>query len=114
MKKLLIATVLAAGFAFAAPQASEAGTSIHIYLGIPHYSYRVGPDYLFRPGYGWYRRPTVAWRISCGAGRNLLASRGFHNIDTVECGGPVYTYRATRNGNRSLWHVDARNGQFFR
>lgn len=113
MKKFLIASALAATFAFAAPVPAEAHSSgIRIYLGVPHYSYRIGPDYQYRRGYGWYR-PSVR-RISCERARNLVRNRGYRNVQAVECRGATYTFRGVRNGKRFVLYVNSRSGGVWR
>ena len=112
MFKLLVATVLAAGVVLSVPLESRAATNVKIYLGVPHYSYRVAPDYVYRKGQGWYR--PVRARISCERGRNIVRNQGFRNVDRVECSGPTYTYRATRNGKRLSVYVNSRTGGVWR
>lgn len=113
MKKLLIAAGLGLFLAAGVTGPADAKTNVKIYLGYPHYDYRVGPDYRFRKGYGWYN-PAYRARLSCEAAYRQVARRGFRNIKTVECRGQTYTFRATRNGNRQVVYVDARTGALMR
>lgn len=113
MKRMLVAAMAAAAATFAVPTAdSLADTKVRIYLGVPHYSYRVAPDYVFRDGYGWYR-PARA-RISCQRARNIVRNQGFRNVDRVECNGATYTFRGTKNGKRYAVYVNARTGGVWR
>ena len=112
MKKFLTLFALAATFAFAPVPAANADTKIRIYLGIPHYGYRVSPDYEYRNGYGWYR-PAVR-RMSCERARNLVRNKGYRNVRTVECRGATYTFRGVRNGRQIVVYVNARSGGVWR
>lgn len=54
---------------------AEAKTKVNIYLGVPHYGYQVGPDYVYRKGHGWYRPSRNCNRLSCGqAPRTTISS----------------------------------------
>ena len=113
MKKLLMASALAAGFAFAAPAPVDAHSpNVRIYLGIPHYGYRLGPDYQYRRGHGWYR--PSAGRISCNRAPTLIRNQGYRNVQAIECRGPSYTFRSTRNGKRFVVDVNSRSGGVWR
>lgn len=121
MKSLLI-TALAASFAMGSmvplssvPAEAKTKVNIDVYLGVPHYRHRPGPEYRFRRGHGWYLPPSHnRYRFSCGQARWQVRERGYHNITTIECNGPVYTFRATRNGNRVKLFVNARSGAVWR
>lgn len=114
MKKFLIASALALGVVFAAPAPGEAASAnIKIYLGIPHYGYQVGPDYEYRRGHGWYRAKN-ARRVSCDRARSLVRSRGYNNVQVIECQGSTYTFRAQRNGKRHKLYVNSRSGGVWR
>lgn len=121
MKSLMI-TALATSFAvgsimpMTAPVA-EAKTKVNVdvYLGVPYYRYRPGPDYVYRRGHGWYLPPRYnRYRISCGQAKWEVRTRGFRNVATIECNGPVYTFRATRGGHRTIVYVNARSGAVWR
>lgn len=120
MKKMLIAAGLALSVAFGTVSAAEAKTKvdIDIYLGSPHYKYQVDKRYKYRKGHGWYL-PTIVIvggsnRISCGMARNRVMARGYHNVSTVECSGPTYTFRGTYRGHRYRLIVNARSGDVWR
>jgi hypothetical protein len=115
MKSLILASVAAAVMAFAMPTVADAA-KVKIYLGAPHYDYRVGPDWRFREGYGWYD-PVVIYdrgRISCSEARRIVRRSGFRNVDTVECNGRTYTFEATRRGRDVTVFVNSRNGRIWR
>jgi len=116
MKKLLLATAFAASLATGIPATAEAHkVGIVFYLGYPHYGYRVGPGYIYRPGYGWYWPGYRAKaRLSCGEARWRVRSHGYHNVSTIECNGMTYTFRGTRNGYRVVLFVNARTGAMWR
>jgi hypothetical protein len=115
MRKSILALAALVPLCFGMTSIAEAKPKIVIHLGVPYYSYSLGPDYRFQPGRGWYRdRNWGNRRISCDRARNILRNNGYRNIAVRECDGPTYTFRATRNGNRVVLYVNARNGRFWR
>lgn len=116
MKSLLLASALAATLGLGLSSAAEAhNVNFKLFFGLPHYGYQVGPDYRFRPGYGWYRagKGNVV-RLSCGAAKARVRNSGYRNVSTIECSGATFTFRATRNGNASRIFVNARTGAIWR
>lgn len=113
MKKIIIAAMAAAAAAIVLPAADGmADTKVRVFFGVPHYAYRVGPDYVYRKGYGWYR--PARNKISCERARNIVRNQGFRNVDRVECNGATYTFRGTRSGKRYAIYVNARTGGVWR
>jgi hypothetical protein len=116
MKKLLMALVVAAPMALALGgiNAAEAKTKVNIYLGIPHYGYQVGPDYVYRKGHGWYRPGRFINRLSCNEARRIVRSHGYYNIVPRDCSGRTYVFRAVRNDRVAVVYVNARSGAVWR
>ena len=114
MKSIIIASVFAATLTMGLPVAAQADTDFKIYLGMPHYSYRVGPDYRFREGWGWYRPDVRYGRLSCGEARRIVRRSGFRNVSTIECRGRTYTFEATRRGRDVTVYVNSRTGDVWR
>src|SRR5262249_4588037 len=115
MKKLLMALVVAAPVAFGLGMSgAEAKTNVNIYLGIPHYSYQVGPDYVYRKGHGWYRPVRQYNRLSCGEAGRLVRNRGYYNVLARNCSGETYAFRAMRNNRVAIVYVNARTGAVWR
>jgi hypothetical protein len=115
MKSIILASAFAAALVFGLPPAAEAKTSVKIFLGFPHYSYQVGPDYVFRDGYGWYSpRYRKQARLSCGEAKRTVNRHGYRNVTTVECQGATYTFKASRNGNRVKVYLNSRSGAVWR
>ena len=115
MKKIILASAFAAALAMGLPMAAQADTKVKVYLGVPHYGYQVGPDYLYRDGYGWYRPIGVhRGRISCGEARRLVRNKGFRNVETIECNGRTYTFEATRRGRDVTVFVNSRTRAVWR
>jgi hypothetical protein len=112
MKSIILASAFAAALAMGLPVAAEAKTNVQIYLGVPHYSYQVGPDYRFREGHGWYRQSGYSnrGRLSCGEARSRVRNNGFRNVATIECNGSTYTFEATRRGRDVTVYVNSRTG----
>ncbi len=107
-----LAALVTAGAAGLAPQ-SEAATSIRIYFGVPHYSYQVGPDYVYRPAYGWYRVQKGLNKLSCSQARAKVA-RSYAAVSTRDCTGRTYVFSARKNGKRVIVYVNARTGGIWR
>jgi hypothetical protein len=116
MKSIIVASAFAAALAVGLPVGAEAKTSVQIYLGVPHYGYRVGPDYRFRDGYGWYLPSAIdrGGRMSCGEARWRVRNSGFRNVSTIECRGRTYTFEATRRGRDVIVYVNSRTGAIWR
>ena len=115
MKKLLIALAVAASVAFGLGGMSGAeAKTVNIYLGIPHYSYQVGPDFVYRKGHGWYRPGRNFNRLSCGQARGIVDRNGYNNVVPRNCSGQTYTFRAMRNNRLFLVYVNARTGAIWR
>jgi hypothetical protein len=116
VKILIAASVLAAALSVGIPSIAQADTKFKLYLGLPHYSYRVGPDYRFREGYGWYR-PGVGvryGRLSCNEAKRMVRNSGFRNVSTIECQGRTYTFEAERRGRDVTVYVNSRTGAVWR
>lgn len=107
------AVAAALGFGILAVPAN-AEVDVDVYLGIPHYGYRVGPDYVYRRGHGWYLPRERYGRLSCGEARRIVRRSGFRNVSTIECRGRTYTFLATRNGRDIRVYVNSRTGGVWR
>ena len=117
MKRLLLTTALVATAAFAMPSVADAKTTIGIFFGTPHYDSRLGPDYRYRDGYGWYRPSHYGYRdrLSCGEAKRHVRANGFRNVSTIECRGTTFTFEATnRNGRHVTVFVNSRTGRVSR
>ena len=116
MKSFFLAAAAAATLALAMPTAADA--KVRIYLGLEHYDYRVGPDYRYRDGYGWYQDSRYyknnRGRLSCGEARRVVRNSGFRNVATIECNGRTYTFEATRRGRDVTVFVNSRTGAIWR
>lgn len=116
MKSILAAAALVIPLALAGASVTsapaQAKTSVKVYLGVPYYAYQVGPDYRFRPGYGWYRYGHG--RLSCGEARRLVARKGYRNVVARDCVGRTYVFRGTRGGQHFQLLVNARTGAVWR
>lgn len=113
MKKTIIGLLAAVAITGGMASIAEAKVNFQVYLGEPYYNYRVGPDYRYYEGRGWYR-PTHRGKISCGEARRIVRNKGFRNVATRECNGRTYTFSATRKGNRILVYVNSRTGAVWR
>lgn len=93
---------------------SAAQAEFRLYFGVPHYDYNVGPGYIFRPGFGWYLPPRVRVRFSCDRAADALADRGYYRIVARDCRGPIYVFRAWRDGRRYTLTFNNRTGRISR
>ena len=106
------------GFAVTEPAQAD----VRVYLGVPFHPYRVGPGWRYYAGYGWYDyqrygefRPIYNDRLTCREARRLLDRRGYDDIDTRDCSGRTYSFRATnRKGKRVTLYMNSYTGEIWR
>ena len=55
MKKTIIGLLAAVAITGGMATLAEAKVNFKIYLGEPYYDHRIGPDYRYYEGRGWYR-----------------------------------------------------------
>ena len=87
MKRFLLISAVAASMALGFSSAADAKVKVGVFFGVPHYDYQVGPDYVYRDGYGWYRRgPGYGYRnrLSCWEAKSFVRRQGFHDVSVVE------------------------------
>ncbi len=122
MKRLILASAVAAAVVIGLAPAADAKVKVGVFFGVPHYDYRVGPDYVYRDGYGWYQ-PSYRYgayggydrrRLSCGEARWQVRNSGYRNVSTVECEGRTYTFEGTRHGRPVTIFVNSRSGAIWR
>ena len=102
---------MAASVLVAAMPQAESKTVVKIYLGYPHHSYKVGSDYVYRRGYGWYSPRYHKFRVLTRAqARARVVNHGYHNVSKIECQGATFTFQGQRAGHRQVIHVNARTG----
>lgn len=123
MKSLIAAAMLAAPLAMmaSAPSAqAKAHIGFHFYFGDPHYNYRPGLGYFFRPGYGWYQpryHMYHGWngrKMSCSQAARFVERRGYDVVARRDCAGSVYSFRAVHRGHRVNVFINARTGNIWR
>jgi hypothetical protein len=118
MKSFLCAMVLSVPLALSlAPAPAQADTDVKfkIYFGEPHYTYKVGPDYVYRKGYGWHKRHAVVRnKLSCSEARSIVRNHGYRVIATRDCNGTTYVFRASSRGKSHVVYVNARTGGLWR
>jgi hypothetical protein len=122
MKRLILASALAAGVVLGLAPGADAKVRVGVFFGSPHYDYRVGPDYVYRDGYGWYQpsyRPGSSYgydrgRLSCREAKRHVRNSGYQNVSTVECDGRTYTFEGTRRGRPVTIFVNSRSGAVWR
>lgn len=117
MKRLLIASALAASLVMGFSPTADAKVKVGIFFGVPHYDYQVGPDYRYRRGYGWYHHGGYGnyGRLSCREAKRQVRASGFRNVSTIECNGRTYTFEATNRRGRDITvFVDSRSGRVWR
>ena len=114
MKKIIIGLLAAVAITGGMASLAEAKVNFRIYLGEPYYDQRMGPDYRYYEGRGWYRHNNHRANISCGEAKRIVRNKGFRNVATRECDGRTYTFIAQRNGHRILVYVNSRTGAVWR
>lgn len=120
MKPFVLAAAVAGILALAPMPQAKADVDVRLYLGVPHYGYQAGPDYVYRRGYGWYRpanrvdRRRPGNRISCRQASRIVQRNGYRNVSARECGGRTYTFAGTRNGRRFVIYVNSSSGAMWR
>ncbi len=114
MKKMIIGLLAAAAIAGGMASVAEAKVNFRLYLGEPYYDHRMGPDYRYYSGRGWYRPKQHRTNISCGQAKQIVRNHGFRDVSTRECQGRTYTFVAKRNGHRILVYVNSRTGVVWR
>jgi hypothetical protein len=87
-RSMLAAAALLGAVAMSAP-AAEAKTRVHVWIGLPGFTYWAGPGYY----YGRYRH-----RLSCAEGRRIVDHRGFNSVTATDCVPRIYHYKARRAG----------------
>jgi hypothetical protein len=98
---------------------TPAQADVRVYLGVPFHPYRVGPGWRYYEGYGWYDYGRYGYfrpdRLTCREARRLVDRNGYDNVDTRDCSGRTYSFRATtRKGKRVTVYVDAYTGDLWR
>jgi hypothetical protein len=118
MKSVFFALALSIPLALSlTPRAAEAHSdvSVRFFFGQPFYTYRVGPDYVYRPGWGWHRRGVaIRDKLSCSEARKLAERKGYNIVSTRECKGTTYTFRTRHKGQSRLIYVNSRTGGVWR
>ena len=99
-KSLIAAAAVAVSLTALAPvQQAEAKTKIDL-----NFDVNVGGGG-FYPGYGGggyypvYEEPYYGG-ISCHKGKKIVKWAGFHNVNPVDCGAPVFQYHAWKFGHK--------------
>ncbi|MEQ1524479.1 MAG: hypothetical protein ABL936_24735 [Aestuariivirga sp.] len=100
MKKIIIGLLAAVSITAGMASLAEAGVKIKVILGESYYDQRMGPDYRYYDGRGWYRYNNHRANISCGQAKRIVRNHGFRDVLTRECEGRTYTFVAKRNGHR--------------
>lgn len=100
-KSLIAAAAVAVSLTALAPvQQAQAKVNVDINLGLGGGFY---PGYGYGYGYGYGDYYPVAQPyydgISCHKGKKIVKWSGFHNVNAIDCGAPVYQYKAWKNGN---------------
>lgn len=106
MRKALLAAVCSAPLLFLGATPSIADVDVNIGVGVPGPRIFVDPD----DDYEYRRRD----RLSCGEARGLIRERGYYRIVTLRCRGRIYTFEASRRGNRYVLKVNSRTGALWR
>jgi hypothetical protein len=100
-KSLIAAAAVAASLTALAP-VEQAQAKIHVnanvYLGGGGF-YPGYPGYGYGGGYYPVVDPYYGGGISCFKGKKIVKWAGFYNVNPIDCGAPVYQYKAWKFGN---------------
>jgi hypothetical protein len=104
LKPLLAAVAVSLPLMFGGATSAQADVDVDFFFGFPHYDYRVGPEYRFRRGYGWYDPGYVRRyeRFSCRQGARFLEREGYDVIRSLDCDGRTYVYRVENDDGRRI------------
>lgn len=93
MKKFIFGLIAAAVVATTFSGASEAKVNFNVYLGVPYYAQKIGPDYLYDENHGWYL-PNYQSAYHSGNGQKLVCLVTFFRRDQVAAGADANVQRA--------------------
>ena len=126
-RKLFVAASLALVALGGAAAVEPARADVRVYLGVPFHPYQVGPGWRYYDGYGWYdydrygafrpvyRDPYYRGKLTCKQARRLVDRNGYDDVDSRDCSGRTYSFRATtRKGKRVTVYVNAYTGDIWR
>ncbi len=102
-KSLIAAAAVAVSLTALAPvQQAQAKVNVDINLGLGggyYPGYGGGYDYGYDGGYYPVVEPYYDSGISCNRGKNIVRRSGFRNVHAIDCGAPVYQYKAWKFGS---------------
>ena len=100
-KSLIAAAAVAVSLTALAPvQQAQAKVNVDINLGLGgEYYPGYGGGYGYDGGYYPVVEPYYDSGISCNRGKNIVRRSGFRNVHAIDCGAPVYQYKAWKFGN---------------
>jgi len=108
MRTIVIAAgLLISAFAFGTSPSLADDIDLNIGVGIP--GVYADPDYDDD-----YDRRRRRGRLSCGEAKELVRDRGYRRVITLDCEGRIYTFRASRGGDRFVLNVNPRTRAVWR
>lgn len=108
MKKIILASLIAAGLAMGLPAGALANSNAKDYFDRREIGDPFG-CYGCYPRFGVYQG-----KMSCSAAKARVRNSGYRNVHTIECRGITYTFEATRKGRDVIVLVNSRTGAFSR
>jgi hypothetical protein len=103
-KSLFAAATVAAGLALV--PAADANAKTHVDVDL-YFGGGWGPGYGYGYGYGYpVVTPKPYYGISCYKGKNIVKWAGFHSVSAMDCGAPVYAYKAWKGGMAYMVRVN--------
>ena len=94
MKKLILGLLAALAIFDSLSASAVAKTNFTLYLGVPYYSYQVGPDYLYEENHGWYQQDYQPARHLSGGRQRPVCLVTFFRRDQVSAGADANVERA--------------------
>lgn len=93
MKKLIFGLITSAALISGFSVASEAKVNFNVYLGVPYYDQKIGPDYIYDENHGWYQQNYQPVYHS-GNGQKQVCLVTFFRRDQVSAGADADVQRA--------------------
>lgn len=94
MKKQILGLIAALALSAGLSATAEAKTNLTKYLGVPYYSYQMGPGYVYDENHGWYQQDyQLAYHTGGGRQRSVCLVTFFRR-DQVSAGADANVERA--------------------
>lgn len=108
MKKLIFGLIAGAALITGLSGVSEAKVNFSVYLGVPYYTQKIGPDYVYDRNHGWYQ-PGYQSVYNSGNRQKPVCLVTFFRRDQVNAGADANVQRAQVLPQRIAQRLDRPN-----